>query len=791
MMTMFSPSCLAALSKGSWELGWEGFSPASAIVLLLILLAATVAGNWWPPGRSRNPRLLLVTGLRIAACIVLTLLLARPVIRLTREEPVRQPLAVLVDGSESMSVADRREDVADRVRAGIASGSLSPDARLDNSGAPSADQSRMPRTELLHKLSENPKLDLWQKVSKQADLIFYGFGRRAVRLGEGPDEAPKFFAKAQTGEGATAIGESLQEVLQEPRSRGLGGVLLVTDGNSNTGASALEAATACKERGVPLFIYGVGVSSPRDVIVHDVQAPKLAFAGERMEVRTRISAPGMAGRRATITLKGDGQELETRELLLEERETELALHAVPRTPGELRIEVAIPPIEGEASTENNQAATSVRITDRKFHVLLIEQEPRWDFRYLLDYLERDPRLEVKCVMIKGEPGLESLPDSPFLPALPDSREAYFNSQVLILGDVSPEDLGEKRMQIIADWVEAGGGIIFLAGQNFSPNAYTGTPLEPLLPIVPDNSLATDQYRAAEPFPLRLTRAGEQSPYLQMDPDPAVNREIWGKFPGVRWVAPISRVKPGAEVLLVDPRPESSGRYGMLPVFAMQGYGSGTCVYFGTDETYRWRSRTGEKYYSILWGQIMQSLSLQLLEGASSLTQLRTDRRQYAAGDTVHISGTAWTEGFEPFLAPSLDGTVTWQQDGVAQSVPLSLTSSGKNSYRGEFVPQAGGVYSFSTSRDPAGVVRFEVVEASAERNRTALDERMLRGMAEAAGGSFLREEDLHRLPEMIAAKSATVATFKKIDFCRSAWMLTALLGLLFAEWLIRKLTRLN
>jgi hypothetical protein len=789
-MTSLSMS-LAAVSGSSWELGWEGLSPVSATVVLVLLLGATVAGNWWPPGRPRTPRRLWVTGLRVLSCFILALLLARPVIRLTREEPVRQPLAVLIDGSESMNVADRREEQADRVRAGIATGALIPNAKLDESGAPSAAQSRIPRTELLKKLALNQDLDLWEKISKQADLVFHGFGRRAVRLGEGTTDVPKIFAKAQTGETATAIGDSLQEVLQEPRQRGLGGILLITDGNSNAGASALEAATACRERGVPLFIYGVGVSSPRDVIVHDVQAPKLAFAGERMEVRARISAAGMAGRRATVTLKGDGVEIESREILLEEREVEIALHAAPKTPGELRVEVSIPPLEGEASTENNHAGTAVRITDRKFRVLLIEQEPRWDFRYLLDYLERDPRLEVKCVMIKGEPGLDALEDSPFLPSLPDTREAYFTSQVLILGDVNPQDLGEHRMQIIADWVEAGGGIIFLAGPNFSPNAYTGTPLEPLLPIVPDSSLATDQFRAAEPYPLRLTRTGEQSPYLQMDPDPVVNREIWDRFPGVRWVAPISRVKPGAEVLLVDPRPESSGRYGMLPVFAMQGFGSGTCVYFGTDETYRWRSRTGEKYYSILWGQIMQSLSLQLLEGASTLTQLRTDRRQYAVGDTVHISGTAWTEGFEPYLSPSLDGTVTWQGDRVAQSSPVVLHSSGKNSYRGEFVPQAGGVYTFATSRDPAGTVRFEVVEASAERNRTALDERMLRGMAEAAGGSFLREEDLHRLPEMIAAKSATVATFQKIDFCRSAWMLTALLALLAAEWLIRKLTRLN
>src|SRR5690606_13780169 len=146
--------------------------------------------------------------------------------------------------------------------------------------------------------------------------------------------------------------------------------------------------------------------------------------------------------------------------------------------------------------------------------------------------------------------------------------------------------------------QAGGGIIFLSGPNFNPTAYAGSPLGALLPIVPDTVVTREaaMLRAPDPFPLQLTRLGETSPYLQMDADPGENRRLWEACPGVRWTAPIARVKPGAEVLLVDPRPERSGRYGMLPVFAMQGFGSGKCVYFGTDETYRWRSRTGEKYY---------------------------------------------------------------------------------------------------------------------------------------------------------------------------------------------------
>jgi len=368
--------------------------------------------------------------------------------------------------------------------------------------------------------------------------------------------------------------------------------------------------------------------------------------------------------------------------------------------------------------------------------------------------------------------------------------------VLILGDVNPDDLGEERMRIISEWVEAGGGLIFLTGSNFNPRGYAGTPLEPLLPVVPDLMMPKEvaAQRAAEPFQLQLTRLGEASPYLQMDPDPETNKRIWDEFPGVRWTAPVSRVKPGAEVLLVDSRPERMGRYGMLPVFAMQGYGSGKCVYFGTNETYRWRSRTGEKYYSILWGQIMQTLSLQLLEGASSLTQLKTDRKEYAVGDRVVIAGNAYTEGYAPLIVPTLEGTLKIEPKGEGAKATeqlLNLPATERNSFRGEFIASVAGSYSYSTARDPEGVLRFEVVNAQLEQTQTALQEKLLKAMATTAGGQFLREEDLDGLPKLISSRSAKVAIYKRVELFYSGWALTALLCLLFLEWLLRRLSRLK
>ncbi|HSJ02095.1 MAG TPA: hypothetical protein VK956_06550, partial [Verrucomicrobium sp.] len=712
------PVMLAEASP-QWTLGFEGISPALALGMFALLTVATVVvyARWVPriPGWRKGAMVLF----RILAALVLTLLLAKPVLHLSLKERVRQPLLVLVDSSESMQFTDRRNQREDLQRAAIASGAASPEGGLgQNLASPaSSELGEISRLALLQKLAANDRMNLWARLSENADLQFYQFGRTAFAPAAAPvfengkwtsEAAASFFQQLQPTESATAIGESLRQVLQEPRAQAPVGVLLITDGGNNTGTSAIEAAQIALEQKTPLFIYGLGVTSPLDLLVRDVQAQKLAFAGERMEVRAHVISQSFAEQRVVATLKANGETVDEQELTLGgDRDLEVLFHFTPKTAGEVKLEVSVPLLPGEAGKENNVAANTMRVTDTKFQVLLIEQEPRWDFRYLLDYLQRDPRLEVKCVMIDGEPGLEQTAGSPFLPKLPEDRETFFKSHVLILGDVNPEALGQQRMETIAEWVEAGGGIIFQTGSNYNPRSYVGTPLEALLPVVPDTVSPKEwvRQRAAEPFRLELTRLGKESPYLQMDPNPEVNQEIWAKFQGVRWTAPVSRVKTGAEVLLVDTRADREGRYGQLPVFAMQGYGAGKCVYFGTDETYRWRSRTGEKYYSILWGQIMQTLSLQLLEGASPLTQLKSDRKQYVVGDRIVISGNAYTEGFSPLLQPTLEGTL---KNGAADTKPFNLLATEKNTFRGDFLATTPGVYTYVTTRDPDGIVTFEV-----------------------------------------------------------------------------------
>src|SRR5207247_10196066 len=76
---------------------------------------------------------------------------------------------------------------------------------------------------------------------------------------------------------ATAIGDALREVRNRKRGQPLAGILLVTDGANNSGSPPREIAGLLREEGVPLYVYGVGITSPRDIIIGNLFAPDVTF----------------------------------------------------------------------------------------------------------------------------------------------------------------------------------------------------------------------------------------------------------------------------------------------------------------------------------------------------------------------------------------------------------------------------------------------------------------------------------------------------------------------------------
>jgi hypothetical protein len=783
--------------RGGIGVGW--------VIFLLLILGA---GIYWMYRQTPVPisprRKYTLAALRIAFVALVLVLFLRPVLALTVEGSIRRLLVVLVDTSASMQIRDPRFDTAEQKRAAIARGLLDPRKGLDQSFDRNAarDLEQVPRVDLAKAVLKNERLNLLPRLDADFDLAAFTFGPNVLETSARREQTNASLAsfawvdQLQAQSPATALGDALREVVNRKRGQPLAGVLLITDGANNTGAQPLESAAALRQDGIPVYAYGVGITSPRDIIVANLFAPDVTFVKDEASVTVRVRAQSLKNETADLVLKLGEQTVATKTITFSgDAEQVVPLKFTPQTQGDFELSASIQARPDEAVQDNNARSQRLRVVDAKIKVLMVEQSPRWEFRYLQAMLMRDRRIELDCFLVEGDPGIARGDDSPYIAQFPARKEELFKYDLVIFGDVDPRNMSAAHLENLNELVSRfGGALVVTAGKRFTPNAYRRTVLENLLPVEFEGPSIEGAVEAPaeKPIRLELTSAGRASPMLRLSDSEEENAALWKQLPPIYWAARVSRAKPAAEVLLVDPDPARESRFGKMPVMAVQQYGLGQVMYVGTDNTWRWRKNVGDLYYTTIWGQIAQRVSLQRLLGGSKRTQLTTDRQNYTTGDRVSVYARLYSAGFEPVQEQSVRGFVGLKSDlGTRSEVTLRAVPEQPGLFRGEFIASGAGAYRFFVEPDPETALEFSVTEPRFEFGDTAMNESMLRELASITGGAFFREENLHKLPDMIRLKTERVQSPLEVELWSSPLYFLLLLSVVTAEWILRKLSYLK
>ncbi len=762
----------------SAELHWRN---AGAFGWLILAAASLLGFTWWTYRHSAellsaSQRRALIT-LRVAFLWLLLAILLRPVLTLTMEANTRRMFAGLFDASASMAIRD--------IRAGT-------DLKRSALYAAPADAANIARVDLARVVLKAPALHLLASLRREFDLAGFGFDKSAARFdpasaGLNPEH---LWPDSLSASGLqTAIGDSLLDVLGQKRAEPLAGVFLVTDGGNNFGSDPMEAARAAAAQDVPLYIYGVGITSPRDVIVSNMVVPDLAFVGDELQVNVHVKGLGYPGQKSTLALKCGDSVVAEKEIEFTSGDQLITLGFTPKSVGEFTLQASIPPRDDEASRDNNFASERLRVTDSKIKVLFVEQAPRWEFRFLSNVLLRDRRLNLKSVLLEGDPEIAHVENSPYLDAIPSTKEALLGYDLIIIGDVDPKAFSQAQMDTLAEFVSRfGGSVMFIAGKRYDPSSYAATPFEKLFPVTLDG--ATPFGGKSRSLPVVLTSLGRTNAMLRLSSSEEDSALRWGELPPLEWIAPAGRVKPAAETLLECVDPTLSLRQGVTPVLVIQQYGLGQVLYVGTDDTWRWRKNAGESLYTRFWGQVAQRMALAHLLGGAKRTQLSVDKQNYLVGEHVTVYARLFDEHFKPIEKPSVDGSFTIasavEHAGHALRVQLRPVPEQPGMFRGDLDAETPGSYRLSIKDDPATSVGFSVTPPRVELDDTTMNEPLLRSMAQASGGAFFREEDLPKLLGSIHSKAGGVRFSEDTELWSTPFYFIVLLLTVSSEWILRK-----
>lgn len=772
--------------------------PVSAGVIIAALVGVVILASFLYR-RSRGLPGRIHFGLLVARLVVLCLVvlaLFEPTAVIERTRKAKRRLAVLIDVSKSMSIKDQRKRPEDVVEAAVVLGVLPESAAKDANRAAIMLGTKQreaiaaaSRVDLAASMLSQSARPVFESLGRDLDIGYYVFGTTLRMLGEGEGMATNALSGLLAEETGTSIADSLQSVAGSHRGVPLAGIVLLSDGLDTSSRRVETVLQDLGVHGIPVYPVPIGLADPDDVSIRNIVMQEVAFPGDKVPIRVQIRSKGYEMRSASMTVRLNGRTVARRRikfaggLQFEDIFFNVDLHRK----GAASVEIAIEPFSDEATAENNVVERSVRIVNERINVLCIEGSARWEYRYLRAMLKRDPRINATFIATRAGPAI-ARNSLEYIARFPERREEAFKYDLVILGDVDSEFFSGDEFLRLEELVrDRGGSLLMLSGARFSPTSYSGTPVEKMLPVRFEPEGEWEDVDDAV-YPV-LTAEGRSSLVMTLEMNQEENDDIWSRVAPLDRVPPVIGPRPGATVLatLSDTR----ARVDQYPLVAWQRYGTGKCMFMGTDRMWLLRFKTGDKYHWRVWSQCIQFLTLSRLMGEHKRIRLETDRATYPVDGQVQLYAHLLDDRFEPILQSGFEVSVLPLDapGSKPQRVTLRPDAGSPGLYEGFFSPTRSGRYRVeanSGDRPLSNTTEFQATDVEPEMENTDMQIEGLRRIAELSGGKCLSMLEVKNLPSLLNLERHETTYATELPLWDSGWIMALLVALMGAEWIVRR-----
>ena len=735
-----------------------------AWVLLLFVVLAAVGLAWLIRGRlaqaapaMRGWRAWVIWGLQTLLAALILVLLWQPAITVAELKPQQNIIAVLVDDSRSMGIAEngvtREAQAVQALQSGVLAG-----------------------------------------LNGRFQTRLYRVDDGAVRIEGLKDLEPKA--------ASTRLGDSLKQLSDETSDLPIGAVVLLSDGSDNTGGIGTDATNALRARHIPVHTVGFGrEKAGHDVELDDAVIAPRALADSRIAVKITFHQRGYAGSKLNLTVRdisGDKPKaLAARTVTLGPEgnlQSENLLFDIGGA-GAKTLQIAAAPLQGEENLANNALTRVVNVSSTPRRILYMEGEPRWEYKFIRQAEQDDRMVQIASIARTSANKIyrQGIADPKELAdGFPSKGEDLFAYQGLILGSVEAGYFSPVQQDLIRQFVDRrGGGLLLLGGQfALADGGWKALSLTELMPTTLPSEAGTF-HREADPMKgtthttVELAPGGYDSIITRLVDDPAANVAKWKQLPWLMDYQDPGVPKPGAQVLANMITPEGK----KLPLLITENFGRGRTAILATGGSWRWQmsSPLGDTAHDLFWQQLLRwvvsdtpghvsaSVPAQVLldNGAVTLTAEVRDQQYNPARDArveAHILGPSGVSALVE-MAPVADTPGQFQ---AAWSAPKP------GAYLTEVTAQRAGK---ELGRD---VLTFQRMDGVAENFHTEQNRDLLERLASQTGGQYWKPADLGKLPVAIPFSEAGVTMRETRDLWDLPLVFVVLLGLRFSEWWLRR-----
>ena len=701
------------------------------IVILLVCISFVVSYflyRYTVPTVSTAKRILLVF-LRGAALSFILLALCEPLFQLFFTEEKKPVIAILADNSLSMTQNDGTGD----------------------------------RTAILLSVLRAEGV---KKLTSSADVRFFSFSHLVQ---------PLHPESLTVNGGTTNISGALQSSLRS--IDGLQGIILLSDGNYNTGANPLYDAEKSR---TPIFTVGIGDTiEQKDIVVSKLITNTISYVDAAVPVDATVKTSGISNRAVTASLFEDGKKIDERLIRVNTpsgvSETPVQFSYVPKTDGSKKLTVSVSGEEGELTIKNNSRSVLVKVLKNRMCITVIAGSVSPDVATVMQTLDADANIEARLFYQLPNGAFHSRKKEQELQSALADADA-----VIMIGfptfTTTAASVDMIRQSVITRTVS----ILFIAGRLLDLQKVRS--MEVLFPF----TVTSERMEEQMVLPSIVTKFKFHQ-LLQNE------KTSWDKLPPVFYSLPTFSAKPEAQtmaavkiqnVLLTNPF-FLVRNIGTTKSAALLGYG-----------IHRWKVLAGSadetKGFFVTWfSSLVRWLSTREQDKFLRVEPLK---EFFSQGERIDFSGQVNNESYQP--VDNADVQLTLRPMSGADRFETTLHALGSGLYEGSFDGLSEGEYLYSAvavhAGDTLGSVsgRISVGEQSIEFAETKMNKALLQQIAGASGGLYSDASAFDQLAENILARQEMMSQRRIRTSEFELWTMPSFLAvivLLFGiEWLVRK-----
>jgi hypothetical protein len=647
-------------------------------------------------------RILLMGGLRFLTLVLLGLFLLKPYVRNVDRRVENPQLIILRDNSSSMLAgsdsAMLRVDLPERIQA------------FENA------------------------------VSDKFDVVTYSFDEKVNESGELNYDGSR-----------TDISEAISEVQTRYAGRNVGALVLISDGNYNTGSNPLYSSSNFT---TPIYALATGDTTRiRDLLIDEVQSNSMAFSGNDFPIVVRVRADGFSGQTAKIRISTQGKVLEEREIAISNNQfaREITFQLKAGSPGVQRYDITVTSDQEEANTQNNLDFHYIEVIDARQKVLIVAGVPHPDVAAIANAIRSNPMYEVEIATASEFEG--------------DADEYA----LLILHQITAQEIPAGIQRTI----DSDQSIWWITGSSSRIEEF-------------NKVQNTVQITEANGTDVVTASVNPSFGLFEVEND---LKAFFEKSPPL--TAPFGQYQlaNGANALL-------SQKVGQVaterPLFAISQFsGRKTAVLTG-EGVWRWRiqdfaENESHERFDRWVNKVVQYLSLDL----SKDRFIVRSEKLFDQNRNVQINAEVYNASYEKVSDADVRFLLV---DSAGSPFPFSFSSMGEG-YRLNLGKLEQGDYTYEAEASYNGekfteTGAFTIRSITLESRNTRANHNLLQSLALKTGGNFYRVDQIKELTEDLNARKDLVPVIYEQnriqELIEIRWLLFLLIGLLALEWFYRK-----